>query len=119
MSRRKGRKSRQQPAQRRGKVFLEIEGGASDGLKLKVPGFSAAQYRHVRELARAGEIQHPLVSRFVRAFGQAIGHDVASGSAMWSDLDTVEFLRWLEMVPAGQWTALDDVEVSLLTGGAS
>lgn len=118
MSRRKGRKGRQQAAQRRGKVFLEFDGGAADGLRLKVPGFSAAQYRHVRELARAGDIRHPLIARFVQAVGQSIGHDVAANPASWTDMDTVEFLRWLDMAPAGAWTALDDVEVALLIGGA-
>jgi hypothetical protein len=117
VSRRKGRKGRQQPAQRRGKVFLQIEGGDASGLRLKVPGFSAAQYRHVRELARAGEIRHPLIARFVQAVGESIGYDVTAGP--WTETDTVEFLRWLDMVPAGQWTALDDAEVALLIGGAA
>ncbi|MGW5427916.1 hypothetical protein ACWET9_11950 [Streptomyces sp. NPDC004059] len=119
MSRRKGRKGRQQAAQRRGKVFLEFDGGGADGLRLKVPGFSAAQYRHVRELARAGDIRHPLIARFVQAVGQSIGHDVAADPTPWTDADTVEFLRWLGMVSAGEWTALDDAEAALLMGGAS
>ncbi|MFF9153839.1 hypothetical protein ACF1AB_16600 [Streptomyces sp. NPDC014846] len=119
MSRGKGRKGRQQPAQQRGNVYLRIEGGAGDGMRLKVPGFSAAQYRRVRELAQAGAIRDPLVGRFVRAVGMSIGHDVDTAPAPWTDVDTVELLRWLDMVPAEEWTGVDDAEVALLLGGAS
>ncbi|WP_381562910.1 hypothetical protein [Streptomyces eurythermus] len=88
-------------------------------MRLRVPGFTAAQYRHVRELARAGDIRHPLVGRFVRAVGLSIGHDIAADPTPWTDVDTVEFLRWLDMVPGGKWTALDDAEVALRIGGAA
>lgn len=119
MSRRRGNKGRRRSARRPGRVFLELDGGAADGLTLKVPGFTADQYWRVRELAAAGDIGHPLIVRFVQAVGESVGHDVAAGPAPWTELDTVKFLRWLDMVPAGEWTGLDDVEAALLAGGAS
>lgn len=119
MSRRKGRKRRQRPAERPGDVFLRIEGGAGDGLRLKVPGFTAQQYERVRELAQAGQIGDPLIMRFVRAFASTIGHDVDADPAGWTDVDSLELLRWLEFVPGDEWTALDDIELARMAGGGS
>ncbi|MET7775364.1 hypothetical protein ABZU94_13925 [Streptomyces mirabilis] len=119
MSRRKGRKRRQRPAQRPGDVYLRIEGGPADGLRVKVPGFTADQYGQVQELAQAGRIHDPLIMRFIRAFASTIGHDIDASPAQWTDVDTLELLRWLEFVPETEWTALDDVEFAQLLGGGS
>jgi len=113
------RKRRQRPAQRPGDVYVEIEGGAGDGLRLKVPGLDTRQYERVKELAQAGRIDDPLVMRFVRAFASTIGHDIDANPAPWTDLDTALLLRWLEVVPGGEWTGLDDIELARLAGGGS
>ena len=101
----------------RGNVFLRFEGGAGDGAKVTLRGFTANQYRQVLGLARAGRIHDPLFMRFIRAFSEAIGHDLDAAS--WTDAETVELLRWLEVVPGDEWTALDDIEFATLAGGAS
>lgn len=102
---------------RPGDVYLRIEGGAADGIRVKVPGFTSDQYHRVQELAQGGRVDDPLIMRFVRAFAATIGHDIDADAAGWTDVDTVEFLRWLEFVPDSEWTALDDVEFARLTGG--
>ncbi|MGW1616575.1 hypothetical protein ACWCQZ_45525 [Streptomyces sp. NPDC002285] len=59
--------------------------------------------------------------KFIRAYAAVItaidGHDV--DWATWTDADTIGFLRWLEFVPEDAWTALDDLEVAGMAGGAS
>lgn len=119
MSRRKVRKRRQKPVQRPGAVFLKIEGGAGDGMRVKVPGFTAPQYRRVKELAGAGRIGDALIMQFVRAFASTIGHDVDAQPQPWTDADTLALLRWLEFVPETDGTALDDPEPARLAGGVS
>lgn len=116
MSRRKGRKGRQNRAQQAGHVFLEINGGALDGETVKVPGFSALQYHRVRSLAAAGRVNDRVVTRFIHAFCAAIGLDAEP--MRWTVEERAMFLQWLGFVPRGEWTALDDLEFAQLLGGA-
>lgn len=117
MSRRKGRKRRQRPAQRPGDVYLRFDGGGRDGERLRVPGFSADDYRRLQKLACAGQLADPLIMQFILAFAAAL--ECVIDPETWTLEETAGLLRWLEITPPDAWTVLDDLEFAWLAGGAS
>jgi hypothetical protein len=117
VSRRKARKPRRSRPERPGDVYLRFD--TAENVRVRLPGFTAEEYARVRELAQSGDIHDPLVMKLVGAFGAVVGYDVAAHADTWTDADTIEFLRWLEFVPEGVWTGLDDVELAAVVGGAS
>lgn len=97
-------------------MFLRIDGGALDGATVKVPEFSAIDYGRVCEFAMGGRVDEPLVDQFIAAFCTAIGLDPAS--LTWSDVEKSLLLQWLGLAPKDEWTALDDLELARVLGGA-
>ncbi len=98
-------------------MFLRFDNAGEARVRLE--GITRREYERVRVLARAGEIHDPLIMKLIRAFSAVVGHDVDANPEPWSDAATIEFLRWLEFVPEGEWTGLDDVELARLAGGGS
>lgn len=100
-------------------MFLRFEG--AEDVRVRLPGVTTVEYGRVRDLAQAGLIHDPLVMRFVRAFADVVGRIDGQSVDLedWSDAETIGFLRWLDFVPGDEWTALDDVELAHLAGGAS
>lgn len=116
MSRKKARKPRRKHTQRPGRVFVQTAHGDT----VLMPGVNAEEYRRVKELAERGDILDPDVLRFIRAFADLIGASLDFEG--WTDADMAEFLvyvlRWMNFVPEDEWTALDDLEVARMAGGA-
>jgi hypothetical protein len=119
MSRHKPRKARrrQRERERDAGVFLRFD-NAGDA-RVRLEGITRRECERVQALAQAGDIHDPLIMKFIRAFATQMGHDIDAHPDEWTDAATIEFLRWLEFVPEGEWTALDDVELARLVGGGS
>ncbi|MEU0588264.1 hypothetical protein [Streptomyces sp. NPDC006132] len=117
MNRRKPRKARRRQRERDAGVFLRFD-NAGDA-RVRLEGITQREYERVQALAQAGDIHDPLIMKFIRAFATQVGHDIDAHPDGWSDAATIEFLRWLEFVPEGEWTALDDLELAKMTGGGS
>ncbi|MFJ7229815.1 hypothetical protein ACIQVF_09750 [Streptomyces tendae] len=117
MSRSKARKGRQKRQQQDDAVFLRFDNAGEARVRLE--GITRREYERVQALARAGDIHDPLIMKLVRAFSAVVGYDIDGSPEPWSDAATIEFLRWLEFVPEGEWTGLDDIELAGLAGGGS
>ena len=117
MSRHKSRKARRRQRERDAGVFLRFD-NAGDA-RVRLEGITRREYERVQILARAGDIHDPLIMKFIRAFATQVGHDIDAHPDEWNDEATIDFLRWLEFVPEGEWTALDDAEFASLAGGGS
>jgi hypothetical protein len=115
MSRGKARKPRDRSARREGRAFLRF----ADGQEVQLPGFTAEQAQRVKELVAAGQVEAPEVLWFIRAVGRVLGHE--TDFSVWSSVDTIRVLRLMDLLPDGEWTALDDLELATLLqhGGTS
>lgn len=108
MSRQKQRKGRQARA---GRVFVQVQGGRGDGLKVELPGVTVEDWQKMQQL------NGPAAGKVAAALVEMMGGAPNVDFTQWGMADTIGLLRWLGCIPEGKWTVLDDIELVMAQGG--